>query len=124
MTLEIQFNEWLDKLNKTEQADNSIIAFNFGLFETHEGFTMYLIGSETFDPDDDDWAVNVDFEPKDKYLTFEKSLIKTKEWKEIQKISTKLITDYVNSEKFKESILKNATAITTGFDDGDLTRIK
>ena len=124
MTLEIQFNEWLDRLNKTEKVDKTIIAYNFGLFETSEGFTVYLIGSETFDPDDDDWAVNVDFEPKEKYLQLDQGLVKTKEWQKIQDVSTKLVTDYVNSDKFENSILKNAIAITTGFDDGDLIRIK
>lgn len=124
MTLEIQFNKWLDRLNETEKVNEDIVAFNFGLFETNEGYTIYLIGSKTFDPDDDDWALNIDFEPKDKYLAFDKSLVKTKEWEEIQNVSANLITDYVNSDKFENSILNNATAITTGFDDGDLTRIK
>jgi hypothetical protein len=85
---------------------------------------MYLIGSKTFDKDDEDWATNVDFEPKQKYFQFGKEFSADKDWQEILKITETLIFNYVSSEKFKTSIFANARGITTGFDDGNLTIIK
>jgi hypothetical protein len=124
MTIEQTFAEWIEKINENETVDNSIIGFNFGLFETTNGFEMYLIGSKTFDKDDEDWATNVDFEPKQKYFQFGKEFSADKDWQEILKITETLIFNYVSSEKFKTSIFANAKGITTGFDDGNLTIIK
>src|SRR5690606_34296565 len=101
-----------------------IEGFNFGLIETTNGFEMYLIGSKTFDKDDEDWATNVDFEPKQKYFQFGKEFSTDKDWQYILRISEKLILNYVSSNKFKTSIIANANGITTGFDDGNLTIIK
>lgn len=123
-SLEASFIQWISKLNRTEKVDTDIIAFNFGLFETTDGYSIYLIGSKNYDPADDDWATNIDFEPKDKYLHLDTDLVIDKDWQEILKLSFDLIKKYVNSDDFKNSIFKNATAITTGFDDGDLQRIK
>lgn len=119
-----RFHEWVDNINKTERIDKSIIAFNFGLFESKEGFTMYLTGSKIFDKDDDDWAANIDFEPKQKYFSFGNELLKDKDWKDILKFAESLVQSYVKSEDFKTSIFAQAIVITVGFDDGELTIIK
>ncbi len=118
-----RFHEWVDNINKTERIDKSIIAFNFGLFESKEGFTMYLTGSKIFDKDDDDWAANMDFEPKQKYFSFGNELLKDKDWQDILKCAESLVQSYVKSEDFKISIFAQAIAITVGFDDAELTII-
>ena len=123
-TMEQAFAALMDDLNKNEKVDDSIIGFNFGLFETSTGFTMYLLGSKTFDVEDEDWATNVDFEPKQKYFQFGKEFSANKDWQQILKISEKLILDYIASENFKTSIFTHAKGITTGFDDGNLTILK
>lgn len=124
MTIEQEFAEWLKNINQIEKVDNSIIGFNFGLFETTNGFGMYLIGSKTFETGNEDWATNVDFEPKQKYFEFGKEFSANKDWQDIHNISEKLIREYVESEKFRTSVFSNAKGITTGFDDGNLIVIK
>ncbi len=123
MTIEQTFTEWLENSNEIENVDNSIIGFNFGLIETTNGFEMYLIGSKSFEVDDEDWATKVAFEPKQKYFQFGKEFSADKNWQDILKISEKLIRNYVDSEKFKTSLFAKAKGITTGFDDGNLTLI-
>ncbi|HRE79187.1 MAG TPA: hypothetical protein PLL09_15325 [Flavobacterium sp.] len=123
MTIEQAFAEWIDQINENETVNNSIIGFNFGLFETTKGFEMYLIGSKKFEIDDEDWASYVDFEPKQKYFQFGKEFSADKDWQAIQQLSEKLVRSYVGSEKFKTSLFANAKGITTGFDDGNLTVI-
>ncbi|WP_073309029.1 hypothetical protein [Flavobacterium terrae] len=124
MNLNNQFEEWVKNINSNEKIENNIKAFNFGLFETENGYTMYLIGAKEYKENDDDWATVVDFEPTDKYFEMDKSIIKDKDWKEVLKLSTDLVSDYVKSKGFENSFLKNAEVITVGFDDGDLIRIK
>jgi hypothetical protein len=123
MTIEQRFLKWTEKINQTERIDSSIVAYNFGLFESTKGYIMYLIGSKSFDKEDEDWATNVDFEPKEKYFELGKEFSKDKDWQEVLKYSEKLIADFVNSNDFRNSIFGNAKAITTGFDDGNLTVI-
>lgn len=124
ITVDQRFHEWLETINKIEKIDKSIIAFNFGLFESEEGFTMYLNGSQTFDEDDEDWATNMDFEPKQKYFSFGSEFLKDKNWQDILNYSEHLVQTYVTSENFKASIFAHAKAIAVGFDDGELTIIK
>ena len=119
-----RFHKWVDNINETEKIDKSIIAFNFGLFESEEGFSMYLNGSKIFDEDDDDWATNRNFEPKQKYFSFGNEFLKDKDWQDILKYAECLVESYVKSEDFKTSVFAQAIAITVGFDDGELTIIK
>jgi hypothetical protein len=124
MTFEKEFNDWMTRLNKTEKPGTDIVAFNYGLFETAEGYTIYLIGAKEFHEDDEDWATEVDFEPNEKYLPINPNETKGLEWNQVLDKAVDTITKYIHSENFKVSILKDAEAITTGFDDGDITRIK
>ncbi len=116
-----KFEKWLERINHKEKPDESIVGFNFGLLESPKGYVMYLTGSKTFDKDNDDWAAEVDFAPRSKYFEFGKTFSKDKTWKDIQKCSEELIDYYILSDKFEKSILSKSTAITTGFDDGQLT---
>lgn len=124
MTFEQQFHQWIERLNQTEHPSNDVIAFNFGLFETIEGFTIYLVGAKKFDAQNDDWVLEPDFEPKEEYLDLHSDELAELEPDEILKRTIDIVTKYVQSNDFKHSILKHAVAITTGFDDGSLKRIK
>lgn len=124
MTFKDQFNDWITRLTRNEKPMADILAFNFGLFETENGYTIYVIGSKTFDEEDPDWAKEVDFEPKDKYLEISPDETKGLEWNEILEKAKVTIEQFVLSDKFDNSLMKDAKAITTGFDDGDLLRIK
>jgi hypothetical protein len=124
MCIETEFNSWIRKINVAEKPKSEIIAYNFGLLERENGFAMYIIGSMEYDAEDDDWACNTDFEPKNKYLDLPMEYAEGKGWEDILIASTELIKNYLKSNDFQTSIFKNAKAITTGFDDGDLVRIK
>ena len=124
MLLEKEFDFWIDEVNKTENPDNEVIAYWFGLFQTEKGYSMYLNGSIEFDDEDDDWACNTDFEPKNKYFEFPDDYVIGKNWEAVLEDSLRLLQGYLARPEFKESIFKNAIAIAAGFDNGDLNRIK
>jgi hypothetical protein len=115
------FNDWLDKIIITEKPSAEIAAYYFGLFETLNGYEIYLVGSNDFDEDDDDWACNTDFEPKDKYLKLGQA---GTNWEEILSETKQNIQNYMQKPNYKNSFLDKAKAIATGFDEGDLYRIK
>ena len=124
MTFANEFYQWIRSINANETPNNEIIAFRFGLFETENGITMYLVGSKEFDEEDEDWACNEDFEPKNKYLELPSEYVKGKKWENVLKDALIILRAFINSDEFKTSIFKNSVAIAAGFDDGDLNRIK
>ena len=119
-----QFQAWMERINKVEKVEIEITAFNFGIFETTQGYSIYLTGSKVFDEQDDDWVCSVDFQPDEKYLNLNLPSIPDKKWEAILLIMETELTNYISSVQFKASILKDAIAITTGFEDGDLIRVK
>ena len=52
------FNNWLDQILKTEKPNADIQAYYFGILETEDGYETYLVGSEEFDEENEDWACN------------------------------------------------------------------
>ena len=82
---------------------------------------MYLIGAEIFDEKDENWACEVDYEPKHKYLDLNDSKLNDSDWKYVLDYSVELISNYL---KLNDSFLNKIGNITTGFDDGNLTRLK
>lgn len=119
--IENTFNNWLNQILKTEKPNADIQAYYFGIVETTEGYETYLIGSKEFDEKDDDWACNIDFVPKDKYLTLGQNGV---DWELILVDVKKCIENYIQTPNFKNSFLEKAKAIATGFDGGDMYRIK
>jgi len=115
--------DWIFKICDTEKPDKSIIAYNFGIFESETGYTIYLTGSKEYNKDDDDWAVNDDFVPviREYPLPIEYKKLK---WQQVQEKILSSIRATAKTEKFRHSFFAKAKAITTGFDDGDLVRIQ
>lgn len=121
MTIQQKINNWLDNIVATEKPDKEIIAYWVGIFKSIDGYKTYLIGSKTYDDNDVDWACNVDFEPKNKYLTLGQS---GADWQVVLDEVKKCVMDYLQTQAFKSSFLEKSTAIACGFDDGDLYRLK
>lgn len=118
-----QFADWIRNLGISAPPSKDIVAFNFGLLESEEGsYRLYVSGAKSFDPDNDDWACEKDYYPDGRYLDV--SFDKDGGWESMLTAAIGLITRYVESSEFRTSFLKNARAITVGFDDGDLKRIR
>ena len=75
-----RFSNWLMANNEGTLPDSEIVALNFGIFQTKKSYSIYLIGSKSYDPNDDDWACNEDFVPSMKYFEFEKHETIGKDW--------------------------------------------
>lgn len=109
--------KWIKYIFMRETIPDGIIALNFGLFESVNGYMVYCIGSKKYDKDDDDWACYEDFIPIKKYFTSGKSFTNLN-WRTYL---TKM------GELLKEVIYKNESLIpssvdyiTCGYDEGEL----
>ena len=124
MKLNELISDWIEQ-NDIAKADlKDIEACNFGIFEAIDGYTIYLTGSKIYDSEDDDWAIKIDFEPINKYLTILKKLTNELDWAGVFELVKKSLNSFMESEIFVSSHLNKVNIITTGFDSGGLIRIK
>ncbi len=84
---------------------------------------MYLTGSTEYNPSDDDWACNTDFEPRDKILFMPDGGVSS-DLTSVLNEMVKILCAFVRTESFKRSFLANAVVIAIGFDGGHLVLIK
>ena len=124
MKLDILIADWISNNDLKEDELQGIEAINFGIFESPNGYTIYLSGAKLYDPDDDDWSTSVDYEPTNKYLILSKEVTKELDWTQILDLVVNSLKVYLDTESFLSSSLAKIKVITTGFDDGDLIRIK
>jgi hypothetical protein len=120
--LESDFIWWLRRICSTEIPPDSIIAYNIGLFETAEGYSAYLVGAEHYDEEDSDWACEQAFKPQEQYFPFSADGLGN--WEAVQAAVLVATRAFLMSPDGAMSFLAKAQAVTVGFDDGDLERIK
>ena len=107
--------KWLDDIFIKKLPDN-IIAFNFNLYEDEDNkWSIELIGSDKYDPNNDDWACSEIFTTRNNPFVF--SIVR--DWNEILNEVKSIISIYLNTGKYN-IILKSSNAISIGFVDGDL----
>jgi hypothetical protein len=112
---------WLGRICASEQPPKSISAYNIGLFETKKGYTAYLIGAKKFDEANSDWACRSSFRPSERYLPLPAGI---NGWEEVHAAVVEAVRNFLASALGAASFLGQATAVTVGFDDGELERVK
>ena len=126
MEFEVEKNleRWIKGISNKEALPENIKALNFGIFESENGYTVYLTGSNEYDAEDDDWACNEDFTPSNRYLEFNKEEISKLDWEQFLKYIVESLKNIIKAENQDEYKILNVVNIATGFDDGDLIKIK
>lgn len=94
-----KIEHWIKTINKETGCPTDVIALNFGLFESVNGYGIYLIGSKSYDENDDDWACDIDFEPQNKYLMLTHDDVQNMDWKEIQHEVTNIISNIFQTKE-------------------------
>ena len=116
--------DWLNNIQKIDGIPpKEVIAFNFGIYESETGYKIYLVGSFEYDENDDDWACIEMPTKSHRYFDLPKEL-QSKAWDEILNTCSKSLIELEKEGKLKIDLLKNAIAITAGFDDGELIKIR
>ena len=110
---------WLDQIENDVIVPENVIALNFGLYETGQGYCIYLVGARDYDENDDEWAEDA----KNLNRTYFSEIETTCDWKEFQKQIEHILSDEIKRRKRNPFSPFYRKIITTGFDDGLLTRI-
>ena len=115
---------WLNNIQKIDGIPPiEVIAFNFGIYESEAGYKIYFVGSFEYDENDDDWACIKMPTESHRYFDLPKEL-QIKDSDEILTVCAKSLTELEKEGNLKIDLLKNAIAITIGFDEGELIKIR
>ena len=112
-----EISDWLDGLLSIASM-NGIAAAAFLLYEDGEGaYSMELVGTSRFDPEDDDWACDevANFGTRDNPLTWKAD----KSWEEVQRSVADELRQYLKDGK-RADVLRQLEGVAVGFADGDL----
>ena len=117
------FAAWLRRVAESSPPPGGMVAYNFGLFESTEGYMAYLTGSREYDPEDDGWACREDYVPDEKYFDLSEAFDTGANWREVLPNVVGMVKRFVESPEVAGTFLSGASAVTVGFDDGDLERV-
>jgi shikimate kinase len=124
-----EFHNWLDNV-LSEDMPEEVVGFAINLYESDECYEAELVGTPTFDSEDEDWACDdifmssrfefpdeiilEDWEPSDELPTG---------WEAAQAKIVDSLTGYISNPSDGAEKLKTAKGIGVGFVDGNLTLI-
>lgn len=112
---------WIENLSRGMVQPNDLRAVYVGIFASDPHYQLYMVGSNEYDSEDDDWACQEDWGVDLPYLDTGISSVDLP-WTTMQEAvihALELLT-----EKKHDTILQWDVAVATGFDDGDLVHIK
>lgn len=112
-----RISDWIDRVLNTDIPDD-VVAFCFNLYEDGNGvWSMELIGSSRFDPEDSDWPCDeiTDFNSRNNPYEWEMDC----SWEDILAYMVGELKDYFANGKCAE-LLKSRSGVGVGFVDGDI----
>ena len=110
-------SNWIDKV-LDQEIPNTVVAFCFNLYEESNGsWAMELVGTERFDPEDEDWACDeaTDFGSRQNLYNWEMEC----EWDQALEYIINELSQYLSSGKYSD-LLKSKDGVGVGFVDGDI----
>ena len=103
--------EWLLNLCDDMKPKNPIENYEFGLFESPEEYTMYLVGVNKYDKGDTSYT-RIQFEPVNMYFPLPKGEYENLNREELLNRLISQLKDFADTEKFKASFFTQANKIT------------
>ncbi len=109
-----QFAKWLDGF--MDHGFEEVVALNFNLYEDGDAkWSVELVGTASFDEDDDDWACDEFFSNRETPLVWKESA----DWEMILSEVKEHICTYLERGEYSD-LMKENQAVAVGFVDGDL----
>lgn len=109
--------DWIDNILNTDILED-VKAFCFNLYEEGDGsWSMELVGSGRFDPEDQDWPCDevTDFGSGNNSFHWEMDV----DWEGALSYIVRELKEYLENGKYAE-VLKSKSGVGVGFVDGDL----
>lgn len=111
--------EWIKKIDEEKSIGKEIKALYFGIGEID--YSLRLTGAIEYDKEDEDWACNEDYIPKNeecREIEYPEGIDPEKVLRIIKKALKEIISEFKEIELFK------GRHVAVGFDDGELYIIK
>lgn len=109
---------WIDRLDLSN-LPKEVVAFCFNLYDGCDGmnWSMELIGTDSYDPEDSDWACGEvsDFGSRGSQWSW----VRNADWETVLAETVSSLKQYLEIGKYAH-ILKEKAAVAVGFVDGDL----
>ena len=102
--------EWLIRICDEEKPEKSIANYNFGLFESPDDNTIYLVGVNKYNKGDTS-QTRIEFEPSNMYFRLPNSEYKSLSRDQLLNKLTDQLKTFAKTDKFKSSFLSKANAI-------------
>ena len=112
------FSEWIHQSIFAHEV-SAIRGYAFNLIEDGGDFYIELIGSETFDEVDPDWACDEQFEASPRSIPIPSEL-HCSDWERCLENMRGVVTKYLAEDFPQAQILRDAEGVGIGFIDGDL----
>lgn len=107
------FSKWLN--SNLEQLPSDIVAVNFSSNQTYD---IQLIGTDTFDEEDEDWACEEIFTTGEDIFLMPRT-DDIEDWEDGLDFITKIVRKYLEDGKYA-NMLKGLQAVGIGFVDGEI----
>jgi hypothetical protein len=126
-TMADEFDEWLSS-SLPDKAPPGVIAYFLGLHElgdpaTNETFVAIgIIGTETYDADDEDWACEGIWNPTTPEFLIDYAVFDN-DYEVAEAEIAKIIAGFIHRKRPGSELLRQAKCVATGFPDGDLITV-
>ena len=114
-----RFEKWTDKEfgKALPPEQTAALAFNLFIDEDENYVGIELIGTEEYDPDDEEWLITEIWGNRQPAFRM-KGYDLPDDWRTVRDDVCEMITKYLNEGKYAD-ILKSKEAVVTGYADGD-----
>ena len=112
-----QFNAWVDGI-VSGVGSTPVVAYNFNIYEHDNGFAVQIVGTNSFDLTDEDWACDEAFSSGEDLFDLPRSVFGT-EWQGGLDAANLLVKNYLQHGKQAE-VMKAACGVGVGFVDGNI----
>lgn len=124
MTVKDVIEEWLKKIAATESLPQDIVAVNIGMFESDNGYGVYMCGFKEYDGEDDDWTCKPEYEPREKYLMLAGRGFESMVWETLLHQMILALKEILESGCASVRHFFDGRIVTAGFDEDKLFRVK
>lgn len=105
--------EWLVNICNDRKPQKPIDTYRFALFERQDAYILCFSGENTYEESKTHTATRIDFAPKDMYFQLPGEEYKNLGREEVLERLTFQLKEFVESDQFKQSFLREAKTITT-----------
>lgn len=124
MTVKDVIEEWLKKIAAAESMPQDIVAVNIGMFESDNGYGVYMRGFKEYDGEDDDWTCKPEYEPREKYLMLAGRGFESMVWETLLHQMILALKEILECGCESVRHFFDGRIVTAGFDEDKLFRVK